>query len=1594
MASDIILDIELGSSKQVLKDLKDLTSYVENLGDAIDDIDKNLPEQLTGADKTALKKMTKDVSTLSGDVSGLLKDWDKWGDAAGDTGKQIKQSLEAAKTQLGSFSNELVQAMENAPASIRDMADAQSMLVDQLDIAEESYRKLRDAQLTTSDPQELEAYGRQMRMVSQSIEEMEEALVRSEQAQLALTRTGGEFFDQYSTIGELQEFIYGFPEGLETAERQQQALLKSNEAMLSSIQNLRTEQEQLIKMRQDAYDPAIIAVLDQKLADVNERLETQNDLLVANSTADTLAEMLEKEADRAENYYEYQNRLQEEMRESEKELKKIHKLMQTTYDPDKLDLLAKKEDEINKELEERNKLLQRQAELQKRAGTAGGMGSGPGGQRQAQMFGALQGVLGTAQSFSSTLEGLGVNLKLANEETDRYGRAIEGTGFTVTDAIGLMSNTATDIQTSFERVASIQNDLGGMSRQLGNWSGRIADGQKALQASGKGLGRFNKFVGMAGKGAGIASKGLAGLAKAAGPIGAVIEGVSLGFNIYDRMMGRSAEQIERNIEAIREEMNERERLNDIIESGSIDAVNGEIEALREQIQAQREYKEEVRNNAVQLTSTTDQLRTIIGHTLFNDPNIYGRAADEMNNVNDNITELEARLAELADEGFRAQVALQAVRNELEAQADSIGSTVERREKELFDAQVAMLNAEQQYQEDMLDLQTEYDAESLAIEEAREQADIAMHKEHIAELEAMEATYNEEIVNMRDEHLQTLRDLEESYIDDLADMIQEHNEAIADMEAEFRKDLADTIKDYNDESVDKREDYDKRIAKMEEDFNKERIKRQKDLEAELFEAEMDNDALRYFMLQRQGEQEEKEAQEQHADALNEEQKAFQEEQAEREKAHKENLAQMKKEHAERKQEMKDEHTERLAERKKQFDEEMALEKQGHEERMREALVAYQQERAQAVQRFREKQEEIAQERRIEDEARIRRLAEQRQHLEDSFQQELDYFENREKALSEFIDRANVILQSKENVENLLATGRGTVTQEEATVMTESVWNELHRLMQTWGDSADWSQEQHAQFHALSQVLDSFAVATDGGGDVDITDILNDPYYARIAADVQGAIMDGLTTGLNEQLVNLDEEMSIDLTYFDDLSRESAQMVQDLQAQGETVYDNVTQDHQALLDDLNLQETEHGMQRQAEMEEQAQLQADIIEQQGTETLGELEETATNMGDEIIQNWEETANEELQAQQDRMQANEDWLNEREGNETQFEDDLLAATQQANDQMLADQDAFNEAEKANEAAAFQALEEQQLEQNDAQLENQEDFMGDRNELLDTQNEEDLERQVLQNEEETALAEEQHEAEMEREEENFKTAEELAQEQFEAEMERMQMQFEMENELWVMFMDNLTKLFEAETRNMFRDLQRTTNMGTNQIVQTHAQMINAIVQTAASGLNQLMAYIAKAAQASSGSWGSGGGSSSPGWRGSPGGGLLAAKGALIDQPTLMIAGEGENPELVIPFDESKGIPDDAMRSFAQAITGTQSGMFPSGQEVQGVGGGMSDQLLMGILSAVQNMQAGMELKIDHIEVGSNVSREEIRDQIRNMQTTLIDVMHERVNVQ
>jgi hypothetical protein len=89
---------------------------------------------------------------------------------------------------------------------------------------------------------------------------------------------------------------------------------------------------------------------------------------------------------------------------------------------------------------------------------------------------------------------------------------------------------------------------------------------------------------------------------------------------------------------------------------------------------------------------------------------------------------------------------------------------------------------------------------------------------------------------------------------------------------------------------------------------------------------------------------------------------------------------------------------------------------------------------------------------------------------------------------------------------------------------------------------------------------------------------------------------------------------------------------------------------------------------------------------------------------------------------------------------------------------------------------------------------------------------------------------------------------------------------------------------------------------------------------------------------------------------IAAAEGAYITKPTLLLAGEGQDDEIILPFNKSKGISD-ALR--------------------EALGGGVS---------------SSNKIDFGNITVGSNMTREEVIQQLQSMSDSIIRVLNSAVN--
>jgi len=145
---------------------------------------------------------------------------------------------------------------------------------------------------------------------------------------------------------------------------------------------------------------------------------------------------------------------------------------------------------------------------------------------------------------------------------------------------------------------------------------------------------------------------------------------------------------------------------------------------------------------------------------------------------------------------------------------------------------------------------------------------------------------------------------------------------------------------------------------------------------------------------------------------------------------------------------------------------------------------------------------------------------------------------------------------------------------------------------------------------------------------------------------------------------------------------------------------------------------------------------------------------------------------------------------------------------------------------------------------------------------------------------------------------------------------------------------------------------------------------------------------------------------------VFAAKGAFIDKPTAVIAGEGKKPEVIFPFDKSKGIPDNILQKMGKGLhpitsrsggildgrnTGVVSPIVKRGERMTdqlpyNPMGGSSIDFIQQLTASLKQIAGGKDLNIGSIQVGSNISRDEVRQQFATFQTAVLELLSKSIN--
>lgn len=1151
-------------------------------------------------------------------------------------------------------------------------------------------------------------------------------------------------------------------------------------------------------------------------------------------------------------------------------------------------------------------------------------------ERVDKIFSVTEKTITSGTKYIGMLEKIGISIKLAGEKTDKYGDTIKGTAVILTDISEPLLGVIDKFKAVTINALDTKESLLDSANSLKNLGQNLSENSTKNMESGKTLYGLNKATSIAGSGIskfGNAMDNMSGKLATAGAGAAVAVGVaSAAFSGLTLISGETEESIKDNLDAMKDEVSMRKEVTDLINSGNRDSVQREIDDLNNSIIEQRQIMENIRNTANENTMWYDELRTVAARA-FGDSTIYGQAGDAMRESANEIENLTDKVAVLTSVGAKASLALAETRKELESLANDAIRKIEESEEDLFKLRFDLLNKTDEMQTDLLDANKTYESETSALIEKRQNDDKNNLAEYLDGVTSAEKTFQKESEKSVRDHYNNLKTLETEYINALSKIEDTFKKDSIKAEDDYKDERAKSIGNYEEATINKRTEYEETIIKMETDFNKERIERQKSLADELFEAEMANDALNFFLLKRNAKKEEKDAVDDHQEALTETRKNFEDETKQEAIEHQKNLEQMASQMIDERKQRSEQHILDVATAKKQFDDNIKQADEQHKQSLSDDKFRYDEQRASAARAFEKQKQDIETARAVEDNDRLERLATRRQELNDAFDLELEYYERRNQVLRDFLEDTTPVEHARDiAIGSAITGGAGRLnTQSQNQLISDALAGEIANFEQAFGNNVDtMSRSNEAQYRILKLAYNQATLAaTHATSAFDVSSIINDTQYATAGVNPTQVLSEAIEAGFNRIVTGIYDRSANDLEYTDPREAENARRA-NIMGQGDVVNfgglgylgREVVESQSGFYEDMGIQQTDFGLQTRDEMARQRRGELDIRRHTDQRTLADMESVAETQIRMATENYDRDYAERERQNEVTLRTNREHFENRRNNENQLNDDLLTAREIANQENIDMEKYRSEAELA--------LDEQN---NQTRLDNTVTAFGNQT--------------VLETEQDATL----FESRLATENQNSR---------------------------------NINDTLVTANRNTNNTLKGILNAGSNSTVAIHRQLMQGILNVAITGLNQINRYISDMNKSpfSNKPGGSGGGS---GGSGSGRKGLLAAKGALIDRPTLLIAGEGKTPELVVPFDESKGIPDNILRKPNSGLTRIDN---------------QNDMTLNAILGALGKIQYGMQMSVGDIHVGSNLSRDEVKQQFQVLQQAIVDVVYRKTNIQ
>lgn len=1580
--------VEMGNSNNVIKGLSTIVEKLEVLNDTLMAVSlgdtfkatansmrassKAMNSTLDSVDKR-LKRASSSAANYNRQLEVGAKTTKKMSNASRNSNRALMGG--GSRSSFSMFGNKNDTDVSQIASDLKDLNDelkeAKKNRGDTVDIANRTVEEI------TSDIKELKKAFKKSSSVDEISKQIEKLSKDKEKFNALFSKSTDPL-----VRGEAQ---IRYEEASRKIDMLSESLTSQRDLMSSNIKG-ETSIEQLTKQ---------IAELEGKQKELSSTFASSNDPIIRGEAQEKYRKAADELGELKDKLEEYQGLLRsdiqgrtgiDELVAQINELKKTQKDLSQQYastdDPFLRGEAQEKYQKAGDKLERLNELLDEQKKLQS---------TNIAGKTNLQVFGEYAQeaatMINSTEAFMSTIGMSAEKFTAMTNVFDLGNGIITKTKVSYGDLLTVLSSGMERLSTTSSKAEGIASNLTNMASKFKGWSeqlstassglqglGNAADGIAGAASSSTGVMKvLGKVMGTTTAEAGSMAAGLAGsvatglgavgtalgfVSAAIGPIMIVLEAIKIGFELLNTLMGTTDENIQNNIEAIQTEVQKRQDLNDMIINGDIEALNKQRKALKKNINAKKEEIDALKEAQIRNSNLTDQFRTGVNQIFGNDY-VFGATADKVRELEKELESFGSELDGLSSSTLDDAINRMADYNKMIEEGQEALSQLSEREDELNALRVNAVKDSSSHAEEIQKTEKDYADETANIAETRNSDELDRLKNHLKEMSSLTTEYDKVVVQATEDHLTELASEEESYLKEVANAVVEYNKEMATIAEDYRQSVIEEEQQWTEERQLDYTTHQKSLAKMDEDFNKAEIQRKKDLAQQLWEAELDNDALQYFKLQRQGDKDATEALESHNEEVDAEKQSYDEEQAdkikEREKARAEALAEAVKERADKIAQFEDERSQAKKDHLSSMDD---LRK-NFADSLAEQKANYENERALRSQQFQEKEASIKLDYLKEDQLRSDQQDKRRKELHDQYELELQYFADREALLTEYINAMKGTTKKHDSVMEAVTSGPMT---------SPETRKQLHDLLVAgFSDfGAEYSTknaEEKMSYDEIFKLID--ALEKNPNLNLDLSNWFDDPQLKGFS-DALSEILDKGVTFTARNVKN----------YYDPIVGERTENVtQDTidtlmatqtvsQLGGTGVLDLIDARLKGIENSFDYITVNDTVTTNTGYEESTRRKGEIEAMEGSDNVNQLRRDVNDLNTDVISANNEATLSIRKQQVNLLQTNSKHFGYMTEDTDLFYNDQLALLEQQNANAL-NTDAQGNLQLLSQDTTYMQNAGDVLGAGyDTMLTMGSDYNNDAYLKTDTANALALEQEAGYNSNIATLNSDANVVEMESEA---------------AHNEEMLSQTDQ-------YSSNLNNTVSSGYRNTVQSIVSESRSGTQAAASLYKVLNTEIVSSVARAIAQVRTMSA------SGTTSNGltrtTARTSTGFGSLRGRTILAAKGAFIDRPTSLIAGEGSSPEVVFPFDESKGVPDDILDGIGKGlISGLAERQLYGNMGTNISPQSNSDAMIKVMMAAIGRLQGGMELNIQSVAVGSDISRTEIRQQFSNMQRAIIEAV-------